>query len=253
MRLAKIWALRALLVAVLIGAWAYATGPGEASPLILPPITDVADQFVSDLGERQTYSDMAVTLWEILTGFVAAVVAGMAVGFWCARRPVRRLVFERLLSWGYLTPLLLFYPLFILWFGVGPTSKMAFAALAAFFPVAYNTLRGFQSVDRRYLVVATAYRASAMQTDLLVKYQAALPLITSGVRIAAATTTTTVVLTEMIASHAGLGYQLTQASTTFVAARTFAIVLVLMILVAFIQIVVHYTMRPRWTESPDAL
>ncbi|MET7861600.1 ABC transporter permease subunit [Streptomyces sp. NPDC005318] len=249
----KVWALRLGALAVLVGAWFYATGPGEVSALVLPPLPDVLTQFFQNLGESQTYSDALITLSEIVLGFLIAVGSGLAVGFWCARNPVRVLVYERLLAWGYMVPLLLFYPLFITWFGIGPTSKTMFAAVTAFFPMAFNTLRGFQTVESRYLLVARAFRASSVQTDLLVKYHAALPLVTSGVRIAAALCTTTVILTEMVAAESGLGYELTQASTTFLAARLFAIVLVLFIGVGMLQFVVQRTMRARWSERSDAL
>lgn len=247
----KVWSLRALLVVVLIVAWIYATGPGGVSPLVLPDIHAVADEFPTVLGQTETYTNTLTTVEEILGAFGMAAIAGMLTGFWSARRPVRSLVVDRLLSWGYLAPLLLFYPLFLLWFGIGPASKLAFAAVAAFFPIAYNTLRGFQNVDRRYLAVAHAFRASAIRTDLLVKYPAALPQIISGVRVGAAIATTTVILTEMIAAQEGLGFELTNAGTTFAAARTIAIVLILVIVVAILQTAVQKTMRSRWSPTRD--
>lgn len=234
-----VWLLRLALVVVIVGAWVYANGPGDVSPLLLPKLETVLEQF-GDLITTQTLRDaLLVTIAEIACALLLAVVAGSLIGFWAARSPLRSRVVEPVLAWGYLAPLVLFYPIFILWFGIGPASKIGYAAVSALFPIAYNSLRAFGSVDERYLRVARAFGASRAQTDWLVKWRAALPMVMSGIRVGAATSMITVILAEMLASERGIGYLLARSSQTFAVARAFAVILFVLILVAVLQLIIN--------------
>jgi ABC-type nitrate/sulfonate/bicarbonate transport system permease component len=235
----KIIALDLLLVAVLVGAWLFATGPGGVSPIVLPPLPDVLERLGSLLQESVLWSSLALTLAEILVAFVIATTLGLAIGFLCSRTELRVRVAEPLLAWGYMAPMVLFYPLLILWTGVGPPSKVFYASINAFFPIAFNSLRGFRAVDPRYLRVARAFGASPTQTDRLVKVQAALPMVLSGVRIGAALTIISVILAEMLASERGMGYQLAMAGHTLQGSTVFAFIAVLLVVVAALQLVVQ--------------
>lgn len=234
-----IWALRLGALAVLVGVWMYANGPGGVSPLLLPELGVVLEQFVELLTTETLRGALLVTLAEIAGALLIAITAGTSLGFWAARKPLRARVVEPVVAWGYLAPLVLFYPIFILWFGIGPSSKVGYAAVSAFFPIAYNSLRAFQSVDERYLTVARAFGASRLQTDWLMKLPAALPMVMSGVRLGAATSMITVILAEMLASERGLGYLLAKSSQTFAVARAFAVILFVLIMVGILQLAIN--------------
>ena len=234
-----VWGLRLLGLAVLIGAWAYATGPGGVSPIVLPEMSLVWEQLVEVLGEGEIWDDVGITFVELVLAFTIALATGILVGFFCSRTELRAEVAEPLIAWGYLVPLVLFYPLIILWFGVGPSSKVAYASISGFFPIAYNSLRGFRAVDPRYVRVARAFGARGRQIDLQVKMPAALPMVLSGVRIGGALCMITVILAEMLASTQGLGYELARASHTLQVPTAFALILVLLTFVAVVQLVIQ--------------
>lgn len=236
---AKVIALDVLLVAALFGTWTYATGPGGVSPIVLPPLDSVGERLFELLLGGDLWSHLALTLTEIVAAFLIAVVSGFAVGFLCSRTPLRAVVTEPLLAWGYLAPMILFYPLLILWIGIGPWSKIIYAAVNGFFPVAFNSLRGFRAVDPRYLKVARAFGASPAQMDRMVKTQAALPMVMSGVRIGAALTIISVILAEMLAAERGIGYELARAGQTLQGATVFSIIAVLLVFVAALQLLIQ--------------
>lgn len=236
---ARVWALRLLLVGVIIGTWAYLVGPGGVSPLLLPQLDRTAESFVSLVQDPELWADAGYTLFEILVSFVIAVAAGLSVGFFCSRTPLRARVAEPVLAWGYMAPLVLFYTLFILWFGVDMWSKIAYGSASAFFPIAFNSLRGFRAVDQRYIRVARAFGASPRQTDRLVKMQAALPMVMSGIRIGAALNIITVILAEMLASQRGLGYRLARAGHTLQVPDVFALIAIILVMVAVLQLVIQ--------------
>lgn len=244
-RLLVVWLLRALLVAVIVGAWAYSTGPGGVSPLLLPRIDLVVDRLGFFVGDGTLWSDLLLTILEIVLAFAIAAVCGVLLGFWGSRTPLRAAVIEPLIAWGYMAPLVLFYPLFITWFDIGMLSKVMYGAVSAFFPIAFNALRGFRAVDPRYTRVARAFGASQGQTDRIVKTQAALPMVMSGVRVGAALSIITVILAEMLASSRGLGYELAQTSQTLQVPDVFALILILLVFVALMQLAIQKASTPR--------
>ena len=245
----RVWGLRLAAIGAIVGVWAYLVGPGGVSPLLLPRIDLTAERFVALVQDPALWADAGYTLVEILASFVIAVVSGLAVGFFCSRTPLRARVAEPVLAWGYMAPLVLFYTLFILWFGVDMWSKIAYGSLSAFFPIAFNSLRGFRAVEQRYLRVARAFGASPGQIDRQVKMQAALPMVMSGIRIGAALNIITVILAEMLASQRGLGYRLAQAGHTLQVPDVFALIGIVLVIVAVLQILIQRVGRAPHQEE----
>lgn len=245
----KVWVLRIAVVMGIVAAWWYATGPGGTSRLILPPLDEVVASIADELGDRALYTNTLFTLSEIVAAFFLAATLGVLAGLICARGEVRARIWEPLLIWGYLAPSVLFFPLFILWFGADATSKILFGAASAFFPIAYNTLRGLRTVDPMYLRLGKAFNASHLQSDFIIKLPAALPLITVGLRIGAATALITVVLGEMLAATQGIAFELARSSQMYNSARTYALMLVVLVLVVVLQKIVQTMLKPRWESS----
>lgn len=247
--LAKARILQAIAVVAFFGSWTYLEGPGDISPLILPPLGNVVREFWGFLTSRELYGHAGVTFVEMLAAFTISTTTGLAVGFWGARSQLRARVLEPLLVWGYLVPAIMFYPLFLLWFGFGMTSKIGYAAVSAFFPIAFNSLRGFARVDERYIKVGRAFGASPRQLDALVKFRAGLPMAAAGVKIGAALTMITVIVAEMLGSARGLGYLIQYYSQSFVAARTYAVIAVVLLIVGLFYVVLRRLLREEAARS----
>lgn len=239
------WALRVLLVAVVLGGWLYLTGPARVSPLLLPKVSQVVSELGTLLASHELWSAAGVTVREIFIAFALSVVGGFTVGFWASRSRFRTFTVEPLLAWGYMAPLIVFYPLFILWFGVGMWSKILYGAVSGFLPVAYNTVRAFRSVDARYIRVGTAFGASPMQLDRVVKLGASLPMVLAGIRIGTAINVITVILAEMLSATRGLGYELSQAAQLLDVGRSYALIVIILVIVACFQGVIQRVTRRR--------
>jgi ABC-type nitrate/sulfonate/bicarbonate transport system permease component len=242
---ATVWSLRLLLLGLALGAWLYATGPGEVSFLILPPLPKVLGAMVELLATSVFWTAAAITIMEMLAAFTIAAVVGVGLGFFLSRTRLRARAAEPLLSWGYMFPVVLLYPLFLLWVGVGIGSKIAYAAVAAFIPIAYNTLRGLSAVDEMYLKVGTAFGASRSDMDRHIKAGAARPMILSGLRIGVSVVMISVVLAELLGSNAGLGYELQRAASTLHLPRESAIALLLLVVAATLQRLLERLLQPR--------
>ncbi len=244
-RALQVWSLRLLLLAVVVVSWIYGTGPGQISFLILPPITEVLSAFVGLSSTEFIWTALRVTILEMLAAFLIAAIAGIGTGFFLSRTPRRGEVAEPLLAWGYMFPFVLLYPLFLLWVGVGIGSKIAYAAAAAFFPIAYNTLRGLRSVDRKYIKVGVAFGASKLDMDRHIKAGAARPMILSGIRVGVSVVMISVVLAELLGSNVGLGYELQRAASTLQLPEEYAIAILLLVVTVVLQRLLEWALRPR--------
>jgi ABC-type nitrate/sulfonate/bicarbonate transport system permease component len=231
----KVRGLQVLALAVIVVAWLYGQGPGGVSPIILPALVAVLEAFVNFIVSPEIYEAIAITMTEIFISLLIAGLLGFLIGFWGARTELRAGVLEPLLVWGYLVPHVLFYPLIILWFGIDMPSKIVYAASSAVFPIAFNCLRAFRRVDPRYIAVGRAYGASHRQMDWLIKLRASVPVAAAGLRIGAALSMVTVIVAEMLASTGGLGYLLKFYAQSFSTARSYAIILVVLLVVGAFQ------------------
>lgn len=234
----KVWALRLAALGTAAGVWLYAIGPGDVSPLILPHPTDVLSAIWEFLGSGEIYEAIRVTMFEILVSLLIAAVGGFLIGFWGARSERRSRVLEPLLVWGYLVPHILFYPLLVLWLGIGIPSKIAYSASSAILPIAFNCLRAFRRVDLKYVNVGRAFGASPLQLDWLIKLRAGIPMAAAGLRLGAALSMITVIVAEMLSSTQGLGYLLKLYAQSFSTARSFSITFIILAVVAIFLFVI---------------
>jgi ABC-type nitrate/sulfonate/bicarbonate transport system permease component len=209
--------------------WIWARRPGGVSPIILPKIDEVWHELTLMVRSSEFYDALRVTLIEVgISLFVAATIAFL-IAFWAARSDLRTRVVEPLLVWGYLVPHVLFYPVIILWMGIGMSSKIAYAVSAAVFPIAFNCLRAFRSVDPSLVQLGQAYGASPRQIDWQIKFRASVPLAAAGLRIGAALTMVTVIVAEMLTSSNGLGYLLKFYSQSFNQAKSYAVIVIILV------------------------
>lgn len=233
-----------VLAAVLFfGSWLYATGPGGVSPLTVPGIARVGQEVWEVLNSTGFFGHLGVTMYEIVVAVMLASVSGLLVGFWGARTSLRAGVLEPILVWGYLVPTVLFYPLLLLWLGFGVGSKIGYAAISAFFPIAFNSLRGFARVDARYIRVGRAFGASPRQLDSMIKFRAGLPMAAAGLRVGIALTMITVIVAEMLGAQRGLGYLIMLYSQSYNTARTFAVIVIVLVLVGSLYGLVNKVLK----------
>ena len=151
------------LFAALFGAWYIATRGGGTLKLFLPAPELVWREMGVLTQSGQLWSALYVTITSIIKAYIIAVVVGVAVGFVVARSRTLVHMFEPVLSGMFAVPLTMFFPLFVLFFGIGPDSKVAYGATYAFFPIALNTIAAFSNVDDLYLRAARAMGASPWQ------------------------------------------------------------------------------------------
>jgi ABC-type nitrate/sulfonate/bicarbonate transport system permease component len=151
------------------------------------------------------WSEAQVTLMEVFYAYLLAVVPGLIVGFSVSRSPKAVRFFEPIFSGIFTIPLTLFLPLFIFFFGIGPSAKVAFGGVYAFFPVVITSIAAFVGVDRLYVASAKSMGANSWQMFRNVYFPSALPGLLTGLRIAAIVCIASVLGAETVSSLKGLG------------------------------------------------
>ncbi len=160
-------------------------------------------------------------------GFALAIVVGVTLGGLMAISRPFRLYVEPVVSALYATPLIAVAPLFILWFGLGITSKVAIVFLIAVFPIIINTLFGLANADSNLVETVDAFGGTRWHSFTKVLLPSSVPFLITGIRLAVARALVGVVVAEMFGARAGLGYLIFLSGQTYQTANLFAAVVVL--------------------------
>ncbi len=220
--LARRTLLPAGLAALLLLLWQYGVGWAAVSPSLLVPPSEIWRVI------RTTYPLLLLhtvpTGIDLVVSFTVASAIGILLGAAItASRRLRQAIYPHIVLFQ-LVPKIAVAPLFIVWLGVGPESRLAFAIFIAFFPVLVATISGFTGTDRNSLLLCRALTASAWQTFLLVRLPYALPHIFDGLKVGALMALTGIVVGEFVTAQSGLGYLVLFASSEVETGLVFAAV-----------------------------
>ena len=220
-------------VAVLLLAWWLVSRNGYVSPILLPSLTSSVHEFVLLLESGSYWPDLSVTLYELVMAFLIASISGCLVGYVVSRSRFSVRVFDPLFAGLYSIPAILLFPLYVLFFGLGPGSKIAIGATIAFFPIILNTIAGFDYVDRSYVTAARSMGASGVQMFWSVMLPAAFPVVLAGLRMGFILAFLSILGSETIASLSGLGHKIVSFAESMDPAKMFAYIF-LAIIIAFL-------------------
>lgn len=163
-----------------------------------------------------------VTLYEILLGFLVAVVVGMALAVLIVSwRLFEKCIFPLLVA-SQTMPKVAVAPLFLIWFGFGLVPKILVAFLIAFFPIVIDTVIGLRSVHPDLLYLGRISGASRFQTFFKIRIPNALPNIFGGLKIAITMAVVGAIVGEFIGADKGLGRLLLIANAQLDMALLFA-------------------------------
>lgn len=194
------------VIAIAIGVWVWLTSSHAVNALFLPAPLAVINALVHLIGSQGFWGAVGVTTFTTAVAYVIAVSAGIVLGFFIGRSPVLTAAYRPVLAGMFAIPLTLFFPLFVVMFGLGPPSKIAFGALYGFFPIVLNTIAGFSGIDRLFLRAAQSQGATRTQTLRHIFLPGAWPVVLAGLRIGFFITFASVLGGETLSSAAGVGH-----------------------------------------------
>jgi NitT/TauT family transport system permease protein len=246
-----IWLARlGVLIGILV-LWDVAVKQEWINPIYAATPAETFDALKSMLTEGKFWSDLLVTLREALLGFAIGSALGLVVGLILGRWVAGAKVFSPYLTFVNAIPKIALAPIFILWFGIGETSKVVTAALVVFFIVQVPTMAAVALTNPDLDTVATTMGANERQKFLKVYLPGILAALFGALRLAAVLSLLTVVFAEFIAAQAGLGQRLIGSTNKFAMDEAFAIMIVLAVLALAINGVVGIAERHflRWQSS----
>jgi ABC-type nitrate/sulfonate/bicarbonate transport system permease component len=233
-RLARIGVQAGFLVA-LVALWHGVTVSGLVSPLFLPKPLDVGAAFIGLIASGDYLRDLSVTLYQFALAAPVAIVLGTLAGYFISTSRYSTQVFEPVVAALYAVPIIVFYPISVLVFGVGPESKIAHGALFGFFPVCLNTAQGFARVDPAYLRLAHSMGASRTLVLKRILVPAALPTILGGWRMGMTLSFLAIIGAETIASLEGLGHRIVWYAEGMRTTPMFAFILLVILIVVVVN------------------
>ena len=187
-------------------------------PVLLPSVQETARTFGEYLTTRYP-AGVGKTLWQhglvsvarIAAGWSVGVLIGIIVGGLMASLPLLRHLIDPLIEITRPLPPLAFIPLFIVWFGIGETSKFLLILVGVVPIMIIATVSALDAVPKELEQAARSLGASPTWTLVTVRLRSALPAIITGMRLAMGGAWTSIVAVELIAATAGLGYLINNA------------------------------------------
>lgn len=224
--------VRWLILVALLVFWELFPRTGIIPELFLPSLSKVVAVLAKDW--REYASELSVTLYEVALSMLIACGAGILVGALVGGVALLRNLLLPVFSSLYAVPIVILYPIFTAWFGIGSQSKIIFAGVYGFFPVMLSTAAGIRTIDAQLLLAARSMGASLPQQITRVIIPASIPTVLTGLRLGGALTIIGVVVSEMLTASAGIGYLVTRYRTILDSPHVFgAIVMILLLSIAF--------------------
>ena len=208
------WASSATLIGLLV-FWQILVWLGWASTAYASSPVLIGKALAALVASGELWGHLAASLQRLAIGWVVGTVAGLVVGvalglFTLARSPGMAVV-----SALFPIPKIALVPLFIIWFGIGESSKIITLAFGVFFPTVINTVAGVDGVPRGLIRMAQSFNLKRWSIVTKIVLPGALPAILSGFRITTSTAIILLVAAEMIGADKGIGAFVLQAGNLY--------------------------------------
>lgn len=244
-------AIRWMIGGILLVLWEVLPRLGLVPQLFLPPLSQVIAVGLADW--RIFAEALVVTLSEAAVALVFACGGGILAGALVGSVARLRGLLLPVVSSLYAVPLVVLYPVFTAWFGIGAQSKIAFASIYGFFPTLLGTAAGIQTIDAQLLVTARSMGATLAQRMRHVVLPAAVPTVIASLRLGGALVIVGVVVSEMLTSSAGIGYLITSYRTVLDSPRVYVGILLVLLLGVLLDLGMRLLEHAATRHSPSAI
>lgn len=219
---------RGVALLLLLAAWEAASRVGVLDPFYAPPPSAVAGVMFTLAAGGDLWPHLGATATAAFAGLLVGLVLGIALGFAAALVPLVADLLEPVMILLNAIPRVILAPLFVIWLGIGLASKLALATILVAVLIFFAVFNGVREVDRR---LVERVRTLGGGRRILVR-EVYVPSVTSWVlgsfKVAVGFAFTGAVVGEFVASSRGLGYLLQFAQSTYNAALTIALILIIM-------------------------
>lgn len=238
-----ILSVRVLLTVAFVAVWQLIASRGIVDAFYISSPSAVYERLSDWVSDGTLVRNTWVTVEEALLGWVVGSIVGAIAGFVLGSLPTVNRILEPFMSMLNAAPRLALAPLFVIWFGLGLTSKVVLIVTVTFFVLLVNMTAGTRSVESDFLVLTRTMGASRWQAIRLVVLPSTLPWAFAGLRLALAYAFSAAVVSEFIASTEGLGYLIASAGGYLDITGQLAAMGALMIIVFFMEVLLAFAER----------
>jgi NitT/TauT family transport system permease protein len=222
--------LRIGLIVAALAVWQAVSVSGLLYRDVVPSLGAIADALVRLLLDSGFYGHLGTTGLEIATALAIGGISGLAAGLALGANRLLGKAFEPYLYYLGPTPKIIFFPVMIMWFGVGPGSKVAMGVISCFFPIALSTAAGMRQIDRVLIRVGRSFRARAWQMVSKIYLPAMRVPVVNGVRLGLGVAVIGTLLAETKLSNRGVGFLVINSYNTFDMPRMYALMIVIFVI-----------------------
>ncbi|MGH6769656.1 MAG: ABC transporter permease [Xanthobacteraceae bacterium] len=223
-------ALRIGIVVSLLLLWEGLAASGLLYRDVVPSLTRIGAALYAILTDAAFYFHLYTTFYEICIGMLIGGLGGLVVGIVLGGSTLMQRAYEPFLYYLGPCPKIIFFPVMIMWFGIGPGSKIAMGAISCFFPVALNAAGGMREIDTVLIRVGKSFRANTWQMVTKIYIPAMRHPIINGVRLGLGVCFIGTLLAETKLANRGIGFLVNDAYTVFDMPRMYALLIVLFVI-----------------------
>ncbi|MFL5042081.1 MAG: ABC transporter permease [Xanthobacteraceae bacterium] len=228
--LSRVTLLRIAIIVAILTIWEATAASGLLFRDVVPSLLVIGRAVANLLVENDFYWHLGVTAGEVGTGLAIGGLAGLVVGIALGANRFLSQAFESYLYYLGPTPKIIFFPVMIMWFGVGPGSKVAMGTISCFFPIALSVAAGMRQIDEVLIRVGRSFRANTWQMVTRIYLPAMRAPIVNGVRLGLGVAIIGTLLAETKLSNRGVGFLIINSYSTFNMPRMYSLLIVVFVL-----------------------
>jgi NitT/TauT family transport system permease protein len=190
---------------VILLAWEAAVRVGWLNPFFTSQPTAIAAALAREARSGELARSASVSLREFGAGFGLAIVVGLSLGVVAGWFRTVEYALDPFIWFIYSAPLIAFYPLFVLWLGLGTHTVIAISFLLSVTPITVNTATGIRNLSPTLWLAARSFGARPHDVLWKVALPASVPMMVAGLRLGVGRALTGVVIAELFVPSGGLG------------------------------------------------
>ena len=226
-----------VLAAILTGA-EFGVRNGILNRLFFSSPTEILAAFHTQFAHGTLLPDIGMTLIETLLGLAAGSFVGTAAGLILPQLPAISGMIEPYLMLLNGIPVIVIAPLFILWLGLGISSKIGISLYIVFFAMFIPVYTASLRLDRTLVNALHVMGANPWQIFWKIVVPSAMPSVFTGLKISGGLALVGAVIGEFVASRAGLGHMILYASGTLDTPTLYAGIIILAIFAVLLSLTV---------------
>ena len=196
------------------------------NPMFMSAPSLIAKATIDLFASGEIYNDLYISGTELLGGYLLSAVVAIPFGIMVGWYKKMSYIFDPFINAMNATPRVALLPLVIIWLGIGILSKVGIIFLGAVFPILINSRDGVKTTPANLLTAAKSFGASEWMIFKAVVLPSTIPFILSGLRQGLGRAIVGVMVGELYAATAGIGFMITVAGATFQTDKVFVGVLV---------------------------